>query len=479
MPNGIIDSLKNFRDKIYQFFPRRRDAAMELVDSLSSNTTARSIVELSLNPLHRRNYCSITRVLDEFHQSQDSKNRQWQHQQLMKLIAAICPPLNKQPYHVFGVDCTSSPRMFSPTLKDRSFVYAPNIVSGNKPVTIGHQYSIAAYFPDKSSAKTPPWIIPMSCERIGTNQKGTLVGMKQISACIQSQESFKRALCISVGDSAYSHPDCIAESETNPNQIHISRARNNRNFYYPLKQNKKLNRRGRPKQYGGKYCLGDKETWEIPNECVEFELFSKKGKCQKIKIECWNEIIMRGNKISSVSDCHFRLLRICVYKESGELLFKRPLWLIASGIRRDELTLKDIFNIYRQRFDIEHFFRFGKNRLLMNKMQTPDINHEESWWQLVMIAYVQLYLAREIAENTLNPWEKYLPAFRSTAQEKAPTQVQKDFGRIIRGIGTPAKPLKPRKKSRGRQLGETQVKRYHYAVVVKKQKTIHPIAITT
>jgi hypothetical protein len=54
MLDEIIPVLKNFRDKIYQLFPSRQDAAMDLVDSLSSNTSATSVVELSLNSLHRR-----------------------------------------------------------------------------------------------------------------------------------------------------------------------------------------------------------------------------------------------------------------------------------------------------------------------------------------------------------------------------------------------------------------------------------------
>jgi len=60
-----------------------------------------------------------------------------------------------------------------------------------------------------------------------------------------------------------------------------------------------------------------------------------------------------------------------MYKASGELLFTRPMWLIVSGEKHFKLTLQDIFNSYRQRFDIEHFFRFGKDKLLMNKIQTP------------------------------------------------------------------------------------------------------------
>lgn len=47
MLEEIVPGLKNFRDRLYRFFPSRRDAAMELVDALSSNNTATSVVEIT------------------------------------------------------------------------------------------------------------------------------------------------------------------------------------------------------------------------------------------------------------------------------------------------------------------------------------------------------------------------------------------------------------------------------------------------
>jgi hypothetical protein len=188
---------------------------------------------------------------------------------------------------------------------------------------------------------------------------------------------------------------------------------------------------------------------------------------------------MRGKKNLDMSKHPFRLLKITVLKSSGVPLFQRPMWLIVSGEKRNDLSLIEIYNIYRQRFDLEHFFRFGKNKLLMNKSQTPETDHEESWWQLVTIAYAQLYLSRDLARNMPKPWEKYLPEFKLPDREIAPTQVQNDFGRIIREIGTPAKPPKPRKKSKGRQQGDKQIKRPRHAVVIKKRKAAEEIAITT
>jgi hypothetical protein len=103
----------------------------------------------------------------------------------------------------------------------------------------------------------------------------------------------------------------------------------------------------------------------------------------------------------------------------------------------------------------------------MDKIQTPDVRHEEAWWEIVMIAYVQLYLARSLANSLPNPWEKYLPSFKTFGSEKQYTQVQKDFERIIQWIGTPAQPPKPRQKAPGRQLGDIQVKRIRHPILKK------------
>lgn len=473
MQESILKQLQQFREKIYQFFPSRRDAAIELVDALSSNRTATSVVELSLSPLHRRNYCSITRVLDEY-TFPDVRAANQQKQILTKLLSDLCPTEQQRAFHLFVVDCTSEPRVFSPTLEDRSFVYAPNTVTGNKPITLGHKYSIAAYLPEKSGANTPPWLIPLACTRVDTTQNGELIGMEQIAACIKSQSTFSSQLSVSMGDTAYNNPLCLSIAKNNENQVHISRGRNNRKFFYPHDAGTAdTKKRGRPKSYGDVHKLNDPTTWRVPDQSVEFSQPGAHGKIQIIKIDCWNEVIMRGKKSCKLSDYPLRLLRVRVYKESGELLFKRPLWLTAAGKRRLELSLPDIFNSYRQRFDIEHFFRFGKNRLLMDKIQTPDVRHEESWWQLVIIAYAQLYLARSMANSLPKPWEKYLPSFKANGSIKQPTQVQNDFERIIKEIGTPARPPKPRKKAPGRKLGDTQVKRICHAIVKKgKNKAI-------
>ena len=70
----------------------------------------------------------------------------------------------------------------------------------------------------------------------------------------------------------------------------------------------------------------------------------------------------------------------------------------------------DAYKAYRQRYDLEYFFRFGKRRLfIMTSCQTPKADYEENWWEIVGFAYIQLYVGAPLAQNLPGTWEQYLP----------------------------------------------------------------------
>ena len=280
MLETIVNRFKDFRDQIYHFFSLRRDASFELIDSLSGNTKARSVVELSLNSLHRRNYCSITRVLNEYYRSHQDKNEK--DDVLIKLLCSQCPVPVTRPYYLLALDCTPNPRQYASTQKDRGFVYAPNTLAGNKPVTIGHQYSIVVCLPEKCHPNTPPWVVPVSCRRVATDEKSALVGMQQISQCIRSNSRLKETLCVSVADSSYSHAESIFESSKNSNQIHISRLRSNRVLYYPAESETRV-KIGRKKRFGDPFRLNDDTTHHTPDEALTYDITTQKGKKHTIK----------------------------------------------------------------------------------------------------------------------------------------------------------------------------------------------------
>jgi hypothetical protein len=141
----------------------------------------------------------------------------------------------------------------------------------------------------------------------------------------------------------------------------------------------------------------------------------------------WQDMLMRQKNGVLLNKYPFRVIRITITDENNNLVYKRPMWLMVSGARRQELALIQIWQAYKRRYDIEHFFKFGKTRLLMDKFQTPETSHEESWWQIGSLAYAQLYMARELANNLPNPWEKYLPEMKKNATVKSARQVQKSF----------------------------------------------------
>ena len=105
---------------------------------------------------------------------------------------------------------------------------------------------------------------------------------------------------------------------------------------------------------------------------------------------------MRGTKEYEMHRHPFRLLRIVVKDEKGKIIWK-PMWLLVIGQERNQLSLEDVYSSYRQRFDMEHLFRFGKQKLLMKSYYTPEVEHEENWFQLTLLAYVQLWAARKLA----------------------------------------------------------------------------------
>jgi hypothetical protein len=64
MTYAIVEKFRKFRTKLFAFFKYRSDSTMDLIDAIAGQTSKESCVKLSLNPLFRRKYSSITDVVD-------------------------------------------------------------------------------------------------------------------------------------------------------------------------------------------------------------------------------------------------------------------------------------------------------------------------------------------------------------------------------------------------------------------------------
>ena len=428
---------------------------MDLVDALSSNTAASSVVELSLNPHFRRHYTALNKAVAV---------NALTDQQLADLACQTISGAVKRKFHLLGTDVTSNPRPFAETLPDRGFVYQPNTIKGNKPIVIGHQYSFWAWLPEYAQQKTGNWVVPLSIQRVSSQANKEMVGAKQLGDLLTDKSlPFQEAFCVEVADSAYSKPAYLNANRKHTNLVTIARARGTRTFYrQPVPSNKP--EKGHPAWYGKPFPLKDPETWETLDQVAETTFVSRKKVPYRVEVQAWHNLLMRGKKDCPMHQYPLTLVKIRWYNQQGEALFQKPLWLIVMGDRRMQLSLLDIYEAYLQRYDLEHFFRFGKQKLLLDKFQTPDDKHEEHWWRLVALAYLQLWVAKDLASHLPRPWERYLP---SVDKLPTPAMVLRDMSRIIRQIGTPAPVPKPRGKSPGRRKGVKFTPRIRQPVMKK------------
>ena len=454
------DLLSQFREILYQNLDNRADAIFELLDALSSNQDARSPVELSLSPLFRRRYPSVYAAIGDFHLEPEV------YRQLLGMIA---PEPKDRPFWLFSTDATPHARPYARTLADRGYVHAPTPLKSNKPVVIGHAYSTVTMLPEKEPGEAP-WVIPASVGRVSTQEDTELVGAKQLDELVSDPAMpWHGELVVNVSDTSYSKPAFLWHTLQHPNLVDVVRVRNNRVFYWPYQPDPEAKKgRGRPRQYGERFALNEPETWPEPDERYEWQEKTVRGRTHTISIRVWDGLLMRGKRDRPMYRRPFTLVQVEVRNEEGKLVHRRPLWFIIIGHRRHEVHPKLATRVYRQRFDHEHFLRFGKRNLLFTAYQTPDVKREEAWWQLGFLAYQQLWAARDQAQQRWRPWERY--GVRTRSPRLSPSQVQRDFSRIIGAIGTLAQPPKRRGKSPGRPLGYHLPPRQRHKVVRKGKK---------
>lgn len=302
------------------------------------------------------------------------------------------------------------------------------------------------------------------------------VGAGQVTALLCDPElPFGEEFCVQVADSSYSTPAFLSRVMVHPNLVTVVRVRSNRVFYQTPPHHDGPRYRGHPLWYGQHFDLKDETTWSTPAHVTQTSLTTQRGKCLMVSLKAWHNLRMKGSKSYPIHEHPFTLMQVQITAPNGEQVFD-PMWLIVMGNRRHELSLLEIWQSYRQRFDLEHFFRFGKQRLLMTAYQTPDEQHEENWVQLCLLAYVQLWVVRDLSMHLPRSWERYLPT--TPKNVATPTAVQQDFARIISLISTPAAASKPRGKSPGRAKGDSVEKRERHPVIKKGKQVASPIPKT-
>lgn len=439
-----LEYAREFRTNVYDAFQKRADAVFELIDALASDTQARTPVELSLSPFFRRQYPSIYDGLDEWEYDVDA---------LGEALLRTLPEPEPDSFRLWALDETPRRRQYAYTLKDRGYVHAPNPVAGNKPVTIGYNYSALVHIDlDGPSTWAPPWTI----DRTPTEWSGVDVGLEQIIRLSLSDEDHWHVI---VADSRYGTPLYIAGLYQLPNVTGVTRLRAYRNLYH---EPPPYSGHGRPRIHGDVFKVHKPETWSEPDERHEFTEEDAKGRERHIVIQVWKDM-----HFQKAPHCPFDLLRVATYNADGQLCYKCPMWLMVSGHRH--LSAKEARKAYLRRPTEEHFFRFVKQKLLFEAAEMGSVEQDERWIDAVGLAYWNLYVCRDIVEPSVRPWERYKPE-PPEGQPATPSQARRGFSRLLPDLGTPASAPQPRGKSPGRPKGHCPEPRKRFEVVYKGQK---------
>ena len=223
--NPLVARFQNFRQKLYDYFDSCSDACMDLLDALAGNTGARSIAELSLSPLFPRSYNSIYQAIKaSFNTNSQEMNKEEQEgepereqegekpNKLIRLVSELIDQPQQRSFYLFGTDTTPHPRPYARTLPERGYIYQPNTIKGNKPINVGHCYSVLSILPEKETDSHAAWAVPLSGERVRLHQSGTDVASEQIQSVMSdSSLPWHQKLSVLVRDTAYSQRSFLNE----------------------------------------------------------------------------------------------------------------------------------------------------------------------------------------------------------------------------------------------------------------------------
>lgn len=388
-------------------------------------------------------------------------------------------------FWLLNTDVSPIFRPHSPCLPQRRHVYKPNNkVAGNRPVEIGYDLSTVGLSgrSPKYGLSAPAWNPPLSMRLVPYGVNKNSFTAQQVNDILGNADlPFKEELTVNALDSSYCSPEYVVDTYTQSNLVNIIRMPSNRNVWKQLSEQQIAQRReanadnrGANSVYGQLYKLKEVADWQMqPAIQTEFGIKLSNGKNALVSMEIWENMMVRTQRGKSMKDKPFRLVRIRLLDpQTNQPFFKKCMWLAVWGERRMELTAEEIYWAYRNRYDIEHFFRFGKQRLLLDKYQTPVEENLQNWMEVVNLSYWLLLVGKEEAKHTCRKWQQYDKNHKNRAQyemDVTPSQVQNQMAGII--LGFEQDPFLPKLqiKGKGRQLGQTQPKRKQFSVLKKKK----------
>lgn len=424
-------TLTHFRTGLYRCLLRSGDALMNLADALLTETSARSVAQLSLSPHCTRRWPSLYQAV---------QNAQIDRPALQRLLATFAP-LPRTGRLVLGIDTSPMARPDAKSARDRTAVHAPNLPAGCKPVTVGWQFSTLTVLPEQASSFT----YILDNQRVESQETPALVAARQLREVVP----WLGVRALLLGDRHYSSVAFLQATEDIPCDK-LLRLQKHRVLYRPAPP--PTGARGRPREDGDRFQPKDTTTHGAPDAC--FEGADETG--HRLEVAVWNGLHFRKMRNQDVS-----ILRVIRHRAKDTKRDPKVSWFL--WIANDEAPLAEIAPLYRRRYSQEHGYRFDKQQLLW---QTPRLRTPEQmqvWTDVVACVKNQIVLARAEGVCLRLPWE-------SAKREATPQQVRRAMSRILSELGSPACLPKLRGKSPGRKPGAAVQPAERFPVIYKTKK---------
>lgn len=450
-------------------------------------------VEITNSAFCHHTYSNLTKVLSFW----DLSDREW-----LKFVESYLPDeatlSSGKAYRLLSHDLTKLVKPHSHCLPGRSYVLLANAVANKLSLSAGYQIS-ALHTHDLLSACAGPLLF----DRIAIDADKNSVILAQIKQVMtHSDLPFKDILNVFVADAAYGKAAIIAPIYQYENMVGILRMRTGMKVWTSYKGSQKAT--GANRIYDEKYYLreGDRQVTDkksgitstqigidalSPDQTDSYLLTLKNGRDVIVEIKRWSNMRLRSKGEAKMKDKPIDIVQVIIKdQETNKPLFDRPMFLAVTGTCRAELSCKDVQQNYRHRFDVETSYRFMNQNLLLNKLQSPDIKHQDRWLKIAQIAYWLLYTASQEIETIDIPiWQKYLKENKKEDTNdnlKKPatlSQTQKSIHRLFCTFDKKAFLPQKCKKGKGRAAGTLIMKRTKHPIQKKSKKIKENLKKTT
>lgn len=450
-----------------------------LVMSLSSYQPANSLVQLSESPLYHFQFSSIFKVIHDLattSQAYEACKRQ--------ILSQCLKYAAEQQQIVLQTDVTPLIKAHSPTLENRQYVKQSNtVIKGNKPLSIGYPLSSI------NLSGSSNWSLPLLRGRVPLEETESSYAVSQLKTLVPTLlTKLSGDLVINTTDSSYTHAAYLSPLFELDELVCISRFRSGSKVFTAAPIKAKDKSTGAPKIYehcfylrhqthlykgktpktGKAYQKVQTTIYDLAcSDSLQISTTTKKGRQIIVQLYKWDDLKLRSKNGDCMKHKPFDLVGVkIVDAQTGELVFKREMFLGIFGKRKKEISLVKSYKTYRCRYDIEPSFRFNKQKMFLDAYACESVQHLDNFLLVNQLANWLLYVAADEVAFIPRKWEKNKSNPPPKSDKLSIARTHRSTERLF--LTFEKAPFLPKTSKKGK--GKLKEKRTHYNVVLKGHK---------